>query len=108
MSSEYETIAGAKRQPAAEEPAQSALQTRFDNLVIVLMALITVWGTIVALLGNNASNREELAALRAQAVAVESLGKIVRADQRSTFGLDVVAAWDAAGQRATQAACQYG
>ena len=103
MSSDHESPADAKKQAAVEEAGQSAFQTRFDNLVVVLMALIAVWGTIVALLGNNASNGEELAALQAQAVAVESLGKFVRADQRSTFGLDVVAAWDAAGQRATQA-----
>ncbi len=80
MNSDHESPVDAKNQPAVEEVGQSILQTRFDNLVAVLMGLFAVWGTIVALLGNYASNGEELAALRAQAVAVESLGKFVRAD----------------------------
>lgn len=97
-----ETLAPEK--PAAPpSEVQSASQTRFDNIVTILMALVTVWGAFVAVLENTASNREETAAIEAQAVAVESLGKFIRADQRSAFGLDVVSAWDAAGNRAAQA-----
>ncbi|MBN1954227.1 MAG: hypothetical protein JW900_04160 [Anaerolineae bacterium] len=74
-----------------ERPIEEAPQDRFQYAVIVLILLVTIWGTIVALLQSNASARENQAARESVARAIQLMAEMQRNSQQSSYDLGVLA-----------------
>ena len=68
---------------------ESKAEHRFENIVTLFMALVTLWGAFVAVLENQASIQEDIATQKSQVEAAAALGELIRADQLYLYELEV-------------------
>ncbi|MEK7275742.1 MAG: hypothetical protein AAB427_00195, partial [Chloroflexota bacterium] len=84
--------------PEPEDEGQSL----FEKVVTGLMALITLYAAIIAVLENQVGVESTMALARSQSQAIATFGELTRADEQATHSLDVYAAWREAGQQLAQ------
>ncbi len=85
-----------------EFPDELEVTDRYDRIVTILMALITLWAAVIGVFESRAGINEDLAAQRAQMYAVSAFGELIRADQRVSHSLDVYTSWYEAGEQIVQ------
>jgi tetratricopeptide (TPR) repeat protein len=76
-----------------EKIAEEKPRDVFQYIVIVLLALTTLWGATVSFLESQASVQEDEAARAAETYAIQSMGELIRANQQLGYDMDVLGRW---------------
>lgn len=76
-----------------EKIAEEKPRDIFQYIVIVLLALTTLWGATVSFLESQASVQEDEAARAAETYAIQSMGELIRANQQLGYDMDVLGRW---------------
>jgi hypothetical protein len=85
-----------------EKIAEEKPRDLFQYVVIVLLALTTLWGAAVSFLESQASVQEDEASRTAETYAIQSMGELIRANQQLGYDMDVFSRWQQDNARRDQ------